>query len=233
MTFRGRAIGEARAFSARASRPARMVVGLVAIAFLVGGLGYLRRPRPYVLPSLPACRDNGAVLWIFVMDDSGSITAADPQARRYSEARQVAAWLGSQPCNDDDRLGTVHFADGIATTAPARLLDELATVNSGLNIGSAVGVGGGSNMSLALDEVQRMSTQYPNHRTVLVAFSDMQVDRAFVVPRLKKVTDSHLLALGSYDKSWTHDFLTVHVLGSVRPGQASRALAEAVFTSTR
>jgi uncharacterized protein with von Willebrand factor type A (vWA) domain len=184
---------------------------------------------------LPPCVEGApAQVTIAVFDVSSSVidsSGADPGGRSFEEAKLLARALAEQPCTSDDRMGAVIFASTFVEVPPIPL-SSLSVIESAITRPPDSEIGGGTNLSGALELTAAIADRYPNHQVTVVVLSDMQVDdTAEVRTSLARLSNHslHLVALGEYDPRLDAAFETVSPpINRVRPGDVANALANAI-----
>jgi hypothetical protein len=129
-------------------------------------------------------------LFIFVLDDSGSVTGAggnDPLSKRYAEARLAVRTLGRACSCSRERVAVLHF-DGVGEVGPCGLGRlGLPQVLGGLV--QPVGAIGSSELGPVLGRAEDLAGEATDHnyRVCLVVMSDFELlddDPAAVIGRL-------------------------------------------------
>lgn len=211
---------------------------LLLLPILVLPLMALRGAQSPTIAALPACTSQADPhTTIIVFDVSDSVIdsgGADSKGRSFDEARLLARALANTPCTDDDRLGSVVFADTSVEIPPIRL-SSLSVIESVLVRPPEHEIGGGTNLLEALELVRDMADRYPDHEVTVVVLSDMEVGGDPAVAEVLAELGGHhlhLVALGLYDPRYDQAFETVTQLDAVHAGDVADALAAAI-THTR
>lgn len=215
-----------------------LLAALVALAaaYSCSGLqDHIGRENPPDIVVSP-CTTSRPQITIPVLDVSGSVIAAngaDPSGRSFNEARDLARALSEAPCTRDDRFGAVIFADQ-AVELPPTLITSQSIIEKTLVRPPRQEIGGGTDITRAIDLVDQVAQRYPQADVTAVVLSDMQADSHDALrARLETTTVDHihLVALGDYDPRHNSSFDTVTDLASVERGDVASALVDAINAS--
>ena len=92
--------------------------------------------------------------YIFVIDDSGSMSGSDPQNKRYTALESL---LGNM--DQDNMIGVIRFASNVESEIEPALMDDTHRQNV-QNIIDAPAVSGGTDIQVALERAAEMFAQY-------------------------------------------------------------------------
>ncbi len=195
---------------------------------------------PVTLPPVAAC-SHQSHLTVFILDESGSITAhndpARPIANRHREAQLALDHLGVCRCGNE-LAAITYFDPGPHDTGPHPLTRRGHKL---LRAGIANPPNfTGSSLDNALDDAHDLAATHPNHLATVVALSDFCLfdpDPNATLNRLCGFPgDPHAVVLSAPvpDQLEDNPDVTVtHITWDSQPGEVARALVSALARGRR
>lgn len=192
------------------------------------------------LPPVAACSHQPR-LTVFILDESGSVTAhndpARPIANRHRETQLALDHLGACRCGNE-LAAIIYFDPGQHDTGPHPLTRRGHKL---LRAGIANSPNfTGSNLDAALDDVHDLAAAHPGHTATVVVLSDFCIfdpDPDATLDRLCSFPgDTHAVVLSAPipARLEADPAVTVtHITWDSQPGEVARALVPALAGGRR